>query len=363
MNILSCVMMCFSILGAVDCMLNNRFGIGKEWERGFYLLGTMALTIVGMVVLAPYIAFLLKPILNVFSDNRFIDPSIIGGMLLANDMGGASLASSLAIDSHLGLFNGLVVASMMGCTVSFTLPFALGIVEKRQHRELLMGLMFGIVTIPIGCFVAGLVARIPIVDLLFDIIPLIIVSVILTLGLLKKPEACIKVFSVFGIGIKLLITIGLVVGMIGLFTKKQILPHTAPIEEGALIIFNASVVLSGAFPCVNIISRLLRKPLGRVGKKLGINNNATMGLVASLATSATTFGMMKNMDDKGTVLNSAFAVSGAFTFASHLAFTISIDSNYLQSMIVGKLVGGLSAIALVCIIYPRIKFTNKDKHD
>jgi ethanolamine transporter len=42
MNILLYIMVFFSVLGAIDCILNNRFGIGKEWERGFHLLGTMS---------------------------------------------------------------------------------------------------------------------------------------------------------------------------------------------------------------------------------------------------------------------------------------------------------------------------------
>ena len=35
-----------------------------------------------------------------------------------------------------GLFNALVVSSMMGCTISFTIPFSLGVVNKEQHKEL-----------------------------------------------------------------------------------------------------------------------------------------------------------------------------------------------------------------------------------
>ena len=55
MNVLSGIIVIFSILGAVDCVLNNRFGIGKEWERGFHLIGTMSLSMIGMIVLAPWI--------------------------------------------------------------------------------------------------------------------------------------------------------------------------------------------------------------------------------------------------------------------------------------------------------------------
>jgi ethanolamine transporter len=63
--------------------------------------------------------------------------------------------------------------------------------------------------------------------------------------------------------------------------------------------------------------------------------------------------MMKEMDDKGAVLNSAFAVSAAFTFADHLAFTLSFKSDYLGAVIVGKLLSGILAVALGAIIYKK----------
>ena len=68
----------------------------------------------------------------------------------------------------------------------------------------------------------------------------------------------------------------------------------------------------------------------------------------------TTFGVMDKMDDKGTMLNSAFAVSGAFVFAGHLAFTMAIDISYLPSMIVGKLISGVLAVVVAIFVYKRI---------
>ena len=47
----------------------------------------------------------------------------------------------------------------------------------------------------------------------------------------------------------------------------------------------------------------------------------------------------------------AFAVSGAFTFGSHLAFTMAFDGNYILPMIVGKLISGICAVVLACLIY------------
>ena len=43
-------------------MLGNQFGIGKEFEKAFMLLGTMALSMIGMIVVLPMIANVMKPV-------------------------------------------------------------------------------------------------------------------------------------------------------------------------------------------------------------------------------------------------------------------------------------------------------------
>lgn len=57
------------------------------------------------------------------------------------------------------------------------------------------------------------------------------------------------------------------------------------------------------------------------------------------------------MDKKGLVLNSAFAVSAAFVFGGHLAFTMAFDSSYAIPMIVGKLISGVCGILLAFVLY------------
>ena len=65
------------------------------------------------------------------------------------------------------------------------------------------------------------------------------------------------------------------------------------------------------------------------------------------------------MDGKGAMINSAFAVSAAFTFAEHLAFTMSFDDSYIFYMILGKLVSGVCALLIAVPLYKRIFEKNK----
>ena len=121
MSAVTMVMAVFSVLGAVDRILGNRFGLGKEFEKGIMMLGTLVLTMIGMIVISPVLADLLQPVLGLAA-RVHLDPSIIPVIFFSNDMGGAVLAVELAQDETIGYFNGLVVASMMGCTVSFAIP-------------------------------------------------------------------------------------------------------------------------------------------------------------------------------------------------------------------------------------------------
>ena len=125
MNILNIVVAAFALLGAADRLLGNRFGLGEEFERGFHLFGSLALSMIGMIVMVPLLAELMQPTLTFLHASLGIEPSIIPTALIANDMGGAALAVQVAADPQLGMFNGLVVSCMMGGTIAFTIPVSL----------------------------------------------------------------------------------------------------------------------------------------------------------------------------------------------------------------------------------------------
>ena len=87
------------------------------------------------------------------------------------------------------------------------------------------------------------------------------------------------------------------------------------------------------------------EPITQVGK-LGINDAAAAGLIASLANSIATFGLVKDMNERGKVVNIAFAVSAAFVFGDHLGFTAGFAPEMIGPMIAGKLAGGISAVVV-----------------
>lgn len=360
MNYLTIAIVTFSVLGSLDRIFGNKFGLGKEFEKAFELLSAMALSMIGMIVISPAIANFMKPISDFFVNVLNIDASIIPASLFANDMGGAPLATKLAINKEIGAYNALVVSAMMGVTVSFTIPFALGVVPKEKHDDLFLGLLCGIVTIPFGCIVSGLICKLEISELIIDLIPIVIFSAVIAIGLICAPNLCIRIFKIFGVFIKAVITIGLALGIIRFLTGYEVIKGLATIEEGADICVNAAIVLSGSFPLIYLFSKVLAKPLKTVGDKIGLNETSVVCVVSNLVSSSASFGVMDKMNKKGVVMNSAFAVSGAFVFGSHLAFTLAYNSEYVLPVIVGKLVSGIFALILSYIIFDKM---NKQKGD
>lgn len=351
MSPITIVILIFSVLGAVDYLLDNKIGIGEEFKRAFTLFCPMALSMLGMIVIAPAIGVWLMPFFDWFYGIFGVDPSIIPASLFANDMGGMTLAQSICASKEIGGYNAFVISSMMGCVISFTIPFSLGMVKEAQRKDVFFGFLCGIATVPVGCFVAGLVCKLPPLVLLIDLLPLLILSVIVGTALVFIPKICIKCFEVFGTFMKVLAIVGLVLSVFTFLTKIQVSPYFDTFENGAFICANACVTLSGALPLMFLVSRLLDEPLNKLSSKIGVNGISALAFLGSLVTNASTFGVMEKMDRKGVVLNAAFAVSASFVFGSHLAFTMAFDSSYVAPMIVGKLVSGICAVILAMMLY------------
>lgn len=351
MNPITIVILGFSLLGTIDYILDNKIGVGKEFEKAFSLFCPMALSMLGMIVIAPAFGVWMSPFFESFYHVFRIDPSIIPASLFANDMGGMTLSQSICKTENIGNYNAFVISSMMGCVISFTVPFSLGIVNRHQHKELFFGILCGIVTIPIGSLVAGLICKISILALLVNILPLILIAVGVGIALIFVPKVCIKCFTAFGFFMKVLGVVGLVCSIFTFLTKIEISPYFDTFKNAAFICANACVTLSGTLPFMFIVTKLLNRPLAKLGSLIGVNSVSTISFLGSLVTNASTFGLMDQMDKKGVVLNSAFAVSASFVFGSHLAFTIAFDDSYVLPMIIGKIISGICAVLLALLIY------------
>ena len=349
-EILIWIMGIFAILGAVDRIFGNRWGLGKEFEEGILAMGSLALAMVGIVCLAPVLADLLNPVIVPVYSLLGADPAMFAGTILASDMGGGALALEMTADPQAAMLGGVITGSMLGATIVFTIPVAMGILKESDRPAMAKGILCGIVTIPVGVLVGGLVAGFPIGMVLRNLIPIVLIAALIVVGLWKAEEAMVRGFALFGKFVVIVVTVGLASAIVEGLTGYAIIPGLAPISDGFETVGTIAIVLAGAFPLVFVITRLLRRPLMAAGKWLGINDAAAAGLIASLANSIATFGMVKDMNERGKVINIAFAVSAAFVFGDHLGFTAGFAPEMLSAMIAGKLAGGVSAIAVAMLL-------------
>ena len=349
-EILIAVMAVFALLGAADRIFGNRWGLGKEFEEGILAMGSLALAMVGIVSLAPVLAALLKPVVVPVYAFLGADPAMFAGTILASDMGGGSLAMQMTEDPQAAMLGGVLTGSMLGATLVFTIPVAMGILKEEDRPAMAKGILCGIVTVPFGVLAGGLAAGFPLGMVLRNLIPIVLIAVLIALGLWKAERAMVRGFGLFGKIVVAVVTVGLVAAIVEELTGFVIIPGMAPISEGFATVGTIAIILAGAFPLVFVLTRLLRRPLMAVGRKLGINDAAAAGLIASLANSIATFGMVKDMNQRGKVVNIAFAVSAAFVFGDHLGFTAGFAPEMIGPMIIGKLAGGISAVAVAMFL-------------
>ena len=347
------LMVVFMILGAIDRILGNKSGLGESFEEGIMAMGSLALAMIGILCLAPVLAGLLRPVVVPLYSLVGADPAMFAGTILANDMGGASLAMELAQTPDAGRFGGLIIGAMLGATLVFTIPVALGIIQPEDRTALAKGVLAGIITIPAGALAGGIAAGFPLGLVLRNLIPIVLIALLIALGLWKFPNGMVTGFTLFGKGVVAVITVGLAAAIWETLTGLVLIPGMAPISEGFDVVGHIAIVLAGAFPLVHVITRVFRRPLMKLGSLLGMNDVAAAGLVASLANNIPMFGMLKDMDPRGKVLNVAFAVSASFVFGDHLGFTAGFDSTMIFPMMVGKLVGGVTAIVAAMMLFPK----------
>ena len=345
-EILIAIMAVFAILGAIDRIFGNKFGLGKEFENGILAMGSLALAMLGIISLAPVLATVLRPVVVPVYNFLGADGAMFAGTILACDMGGGSFAQELTQDPQAAALGGVITGSMLGATVVFTIPVAMGILKEEDRPYLAKGILCGVVTIPVGVLVGGLVAGFSPMMVLRNLVPIVIIGLLIAMGLWKWEKIMIKLFALFGKFIIGLITVGLTAALVQELTGWEIIPGMAPITDGFGTVGEIAIVLAGAFPLVYAITKLLKKPLLKLGHLLGVNDTAAAGLVASLANSIATFEMMKNMDVRGKVVNVAFAVSAAFVFGDHMGFTAGFAPELLPAVILGKLAGGITAVAV-----------------
>ena len=174
------VMACGAVLGGLDRILGNRFGLGKRFEEGFELLGATALSMAGIICLVPLLTLGLEKTIVPFWKLLGLDPAMLGG-IIAIDMGGFQLAVELAADPKVASYAGILVAATLGCTVTFTIPVGMGMVPEKDRPLFARGILFGLILLPVSLFLGGLLTGLMPLNTIRQSLPLFLACLALAL--------------------------------------------------------------------------------------------------------------------------------------------------------------------------------------
>ena len=177
-QIINGIMAVFFVIGALDYLLDNKLGLGSEFERGFGCAEKLFITMGGFVALAPVIARVLSPVVCPFFRRLGADPSLFAGIFSGVDAGGYPLALQLADDPAMGVFNGAIVGSMLGVALLCTIPLGIASTKPEERVSMIYGLICGLITIPIGCLVGGFVGGYGMTGVLKNTLPVLVLAII-----------------------------------------------------------------------------------------------------------------------------------------------------------------------------------------
>ncbi len=366
-SVLMLFMALFALIGAIDKIFGDRHGYGTAFTEGFCLMGPLALAVAAIYAAAPLLARLLTPMVTPLFSMLGADPCSFAGIVLPSDMGGYALAMKMTSSPALGNFSGLILGGTVGSIWAFTLPVALSVLEERDKPYFAAGLLCGLITIPIGCLVGGLLMRQTDFSLSFqaivlNTIPVAVLAILVGAGLWLKSERTVRIFGHFGKAVTIAAT---VLTAIAVFEQQTgiLLPFfdtmveanadgLTGFDEGLLLCGKIALVLSGAFPMMLFIKKHGAPLFSTIERILGIDSATSLGLMAACTNCLPAVASIKDMNDRGKILTAAFIAGGGFVFGDYLGFTASAEPQMIMPMLGAKLTSGILGILLASLLSP-----------
>lgn len=369
------LIMACALVGCAASVIKPESELGKEFVAGIDAIGPIFLPVAGIMASAPYLTAFVSAVFGPAYSALGADPAMAATTFIAVDMGGYQLADALA-QTRESWIMAMMTGYMAGATIVFTIPVALKMLVKRDRKYLALGVMSGLLAIPIGVLVASVIIAFshPVVreavstnaeaayqlalsfsQIGLNLIPLIIICLALAAGLKFKPDVMIRGFIVFGrvmeSALKIVFVLVVIEYFTGIFTTlfgsfgfEPIIADDADKFRALEVSGAIGMMLCGAFPLVYLIKRYLAAPLAKIGGLVGLSSDATAGLLAASANVLAALSMVKDLKARDKVIVISFAVCCAFLFGDHLSFTANFQPTLIVPVLVGKIAGGIAAI-------------------
>lgn len=373
--------MACALVGCIASVVKPESELGREFVAGIDSIGPIFLPVAGIMASAPFLTAFVSSVFGPAYSFLGADPAMAATTFIAVDMGGYQLADALA-QTRESWIMAMITGYMAGATIVFTIPVALKMLKKADRKYLALGVMSGLLAIPIGVLVASVIIAFanPVIrevvstnaeatyqmalsfgQIFLNLVPLVIICVVLALGLKFKPDAMIKGFIVFGRAMESALKIvfvlcvieyftGIFATVFGSFGFDPIIADDEDIFRALEVSGAIGMMLCGAFPMVYLIKRYLARPLAKVGGVFGLSSDATAGLLAASANVLAALSMVGELKARDKVIVISFAVCCAFLFGDHLSFTANFQPSLIVPVLVGKLVAGICAIGFAMLL-------------
>lgn len=374
-NVVIYIIMICAVLGAAAAIKDSENGLGKEFMSGLHTVGHIFVPAAGIMASIPYLTIFISKFISPLFLSIGADPATAATTILASDMGGYQLADALKSTVE-GLVMAMIVGFMAGATIVFSVPMGLAMLDKRDHKYMALGIMSGVLTIPIGAFIASSLLvlfntkvreeintiglsnvdfAIGYFQIMVNLLPLVIFVILIALGLKLVPNIMITGFMIFGrlmdAGIKLVLVFSIVEIFTGVFSTVFGVWGFDPIMADKEDQFraletagNIGIMLAGAFPMVYLLRKYGAGILAKIGKKMGLSSVGSAGLLATMANILAMFSLVRYMPPKDKVINIAFGVTAAFLLGDHLSFSANFQPTIILPVMIGKFAGGVIAI-------------------
>lgn len=349
MNIFIAIMLVFAAAGLLDEILGGKLGLMPNFEKGLATMGGLAMSTVGFYAIGvTYVQTHAEAIAEAAKHMPF-DPALIPSCLLAPDMGALGMAQKLAATPALAAFTGAMVAGSLGMTVGYQLPVFLAAVRKDEIGELMRGFIFGLIAIPSGLAVGGLMLGLPVRQLFFNMIPVLVLCMVLIAAFVLVPALTMKIMIFLGNAIRIFSFLLFGVAVFGIFMPKYAVVENALIEEMLFMVLRMVIAACGGLVLSQVALKRLQKPIQR-------NEEAVVGLFLSFIQSLAMLPLFSKMDKRGKVLNAAFSVAGAYVVGGQMTLVASlIPGNWVIAYMISKVLSGGLAVVLAVICLRRSK--------
>ena len=223
---------------------------------------------------------------------------------------------------------------------------------------------------PIGMLIGGLLMNVSgnpigIKTILINMIPMLVITVFIILGLIFSLDAMARGFEKFGVIVEKMALVCFILALFqhqtGIklpFFEKMVeydtIGKSIPFENGLDVLVVVCITLAGALPMVEFIRRHGQKLFKKIGHKLDMDENGIAGVIAMSASCMPAFMLMEDMSDRSIYILAAFAVPASAAIGEFVGAIAAFDSTMLTPSIISKLIAGIIAILLACALAPKL---------